>query len=99
MLPLAATFALALAIILWAYHKAPIDGKIRGICIGLKIVGVLLLLLCLIEPMTTTERVKPGGNLLDSRILVAVFEAAQEGLLHDVLGGFSVADKTEHEIV
>lgn len=64
LLPLGGTFVITLAIILWAYHKAPVDGKIRRICIGLKIVGVLLLLLCLIEPMTTTERVKPGGNLL-----------------------------------
>ena len=64
LLPLGATLAIALAIILWAYHKAPVDGKVRGLCIGLKLVGVLLLLLCLVEPMAIRERVKPGGNLL-----------------------------------
>jgi len=61
---LLATLAVAVAMIFWAYHKAPVTGGIRRVCIGLKMLGIALLLLCLIEPMTTEEQVKPGANLL-----------------------------------
>ncbi len=67
-LPLAAILVTSLALVTWAYHKAPVDTKIRRICIGLKVLGIALLLLCLFEPMTTEERAKPGANAL---VLVA----------------------------
>ncbi len=56
--------ALAAMLVLWAYHRAPAEGRIRGACVGLKILGFLLLLLCLIDPMGTAERAKPGANIL-----------------------------------
>jgi len=58
------TLGVALILILWAYHKAPVDGGIRRLCIGLKILGFALLLLCLFEPMATEERAKPKANIL-----------------------------------
>ena len=61
---LVATLVVAVAMIIWAYHKAPVEGNVRRICIGLKTLGIALLLLCLFEPMATEERVEPGANLL-----------------------------------
>ena len=56
--------AAGLAAVVWAYHRAPADGRVRGICMGLKILGLILLLLCLLNPMITAERAKPGANQL-----------------------------------
>ena len=64
LLPAAIALLVGTALVIWAYYHAPTDGKIRGFCIGLKILGLLLLLLCLIDPMTSAERAKPGANLL-----------------------------------
>ena len=52
------------ATVLWAYSKAPIENNIRKACIGLKCVGLLLLLFCLLDPMATQKRAKPGANRL-----------------------------------
>ena len=64
LIPAALVLLVGLVTVLWAYHKAPTDGKIRGICIGLKVLGLTLLLLCLIDPMASSERAKRGANLL-----------------------------------
>ena len=64
LLPVALALVVAVGFVLWAYHKAPTDRKTRRICIGLKVLGIVLLLLCLVDPMVTEERAKPGGNLL-----------------------------------
>jgi uncharacterized membrane protein len=68
LLPAVVVLLVGFGLVVWAYHRAPTDGKVRGICIGLKILGLILLLLCLIDPMTSAERAKPGANLL---VLVA----------------------------
>ena len=64
LVPVAIALVVAMAFVWWAYHKAPTDGKTRFTCISLKIIGIVLLLLCLIDPMTTKERASPGANLL-----------------------------------
>jgi len=64
LLPVVLALIVAVGFVLWAYHKAPTDRKTRRICIGLKVLGIVLLLLCLVDPMVTEERAKPGGNLL-----------------------------------
>ena len=64
LIPAALVLLVGLAIVLWAYHKAPTDGRIRGICIGLKVLGLTLLLLCLLDPMSSSNRAKRGANLL-----------------------------------
>ena len=65
LLPAALMLAAGLAAVVWAYHRAPADGRVRGICMGLKILGLILLLLCLLNPMITAERAKPGAHFYD----------------------------------
>ncbi len=64
LIPLAFVFALASLAVFWAYRNAPTDKRTRSICSGLKILGVFLLLLCLLDPMSTIEKAKPRANLL-----------------------------------
>jgi hypothetical protein len=53
---------LALALLFWNYRVAP-AGPWRWVCLGLKWVGMLALALCLLEPLWTGQRARPGANL------------------------------------
>ncbi len=60
--PLAALLALAAAVLVWSYRAAP-PGPLRAVCLGLKILGIAALAVCLLEPMWTGQRARPGANL------------------------------------
>ena len=64
LLPVALALVVAVGFVLWAYHKAPTDRKTRRICIGLKVLGIVLLLLCLVDPMVTEERAQPEDTMI-----------------------------------
>lgn len=61
-----AVFALAAAAvaIAWSYRRTSAPTALRAICAALKAIGVVALLACLLEPMWTRHRVKPGANIL-----------------------------------
>src|SRR5438552_12544911 len=61
--PLATFLAVALLALAWAYRRAAAGGAIRGVCIFLKALGLLMLAACLLEPLWSGERAKPGANL------------------------------------
>src|SRR5689334_15167870 len=48
----------------WGYRRAPIAGPLGAICLGLKLVGVLALAACLVEPLWSGQRARPGSNFL-----------------------------------
>lgn len=54
---------LALALLFWSYRAAP-AGALRWRCFGLKLLGFTALAGCLLEPLWTGERARPGANLL-----------------------------------
>ena len=57
--------AVALALILWSYVRAaPASRPLRFACALLKIVGTIILLACLLEPMWSGQRARPGANIL-----------------------------------
>ena len=60
--PVLAGLLLATALVLWSYRKAAI--KRKWLCAGLKILGLALLALCVLEPQWTRQRVRPGANLM-----------------------------------
>lgn len=47
----------------WGYRAAP-SGVVRWVCPLLKTVGLVALGLCLLEPLWSGQRAKPGANLL-----------------------------------
>ena len=56
--------AIALFLVLWTYLRTPAPRGLRLACAGLKLLGLLALLACLLEPMWSSERAKPGANVL-----------------------------------
>ena len=74
-LVLAGVGAVALA---WGYARAEADRGLRAACALLKVLGFTALALCLLEPLWTGQRAKPGANLL------AVVADNSQGLqIHD----------------
>lgn len=59
----ALAFVLAgLALLVWSYRTAPARPGTRALCLGLKLLGLLALAACLLEPLWTRQRAKPGAN-------------------------------------
>jgi len=61
--PVAAFLAVALGVLAWSYRRGTGDGLLRGVCVGLKLLGLLLLAACVLEPLWSGQRAKPGANL------------------------------------
>jgi len=56
-------FAVAVVLLFWSYRQSVELGAIHKTAFCLKILGVLVLLLCLIEPLWSGKRAKSGANL------------------------------------
>ena len=50
-------------LLLWSYRRAPGIGTAQRIAFCLKLLGVLILVLCLTEPLWSGRRAKSGANL------------------------------------
>lgn len=61
--PAAGAMSVALLLLIWNYRSAP-RGIVRWVCLGLKLLGLVALALCLLEPLWSGQRAKPGSNLL-----------------------------------
>ncbi len=62
--PVAAGLALALVAVVWSYLRSPGSPARRALCAVLKLLGIAALLACLLEPMWSREKAKPGANVL-----------------------------------
>lgn len=62
--PAVVIWVVALLLLLWAYARAGAQTRVKLIAAGLKITGFTLLLLCLLEPLWTGQRARPGANLV-----------------------------------
>jgi len=61
-LPVAIILGIAFLLTLWSYRSAP-GGAMRWVFAALKALGITALALCLLEPLWTGQRTKPGANL------------------------------------
>jgi len=59
--PVATMAALSVVLLWWGYRAAP-RGGVRWACLTLKLTGILILALCLLEPLWTGTRARPGAN-------------------------------------
>src|SRR5688500_502741 len=63
LLPALIAALVSVALVGLSYRRSPASRKMRLWGAGLKLLGIIALLLCLIEPLWTGERAKPGANL------------------------------------
>jgi uncharacterized membrane protein len=62
LLPAIVVVVVALALLVWGYREATVRPSEKLIAGSLKLLGVLALAACLVEPLWTGQRVKPGAN-------------------------------------
>jgi len=61
--PAGALLAAAFLLLVWSYHRAPGIGMAQRIAFCLKLLGIMILVLCLTEPLWSGKRAKTGANL------------------------------------
>lgn len=61
--PSIGALAAALVLIAWGYARSGALQRFRAACATLKILAVVALLLCLLEPTWSGQRIKPGANV------------------------------------
>ena len=64
LVPVYVAFAVLYAVVAWNYYRSSATTWVRYAAGALKILGLAALLVCLLEPMLTGERAKPGANVL-----------------------------------
>lgn len=64
LLPAAGFLLVAILALAWTYWRAPTDRWLRTGCAGLKLLGLAALLACLLEPLWSGQRARPGANFL-----------------------------------
>lgn len=62
--PVIGAGAATLAFVLWSYLRTSAPHGLRLACALLKLLGIAALLACLLEPMWSEQRAKPGANVL-----------------------------------
>jgi uncharacterized membrane protein len=60
--PACAVTGAGLALLIWSYRGATVSSRDKFIAGALKLLGILALAACLVEPLWTGQRVKPGAN-------------------------------------
>jgi uncharacterized membrane protein len=61
--PAAALLAAVFLLLVWSYRRAPAKSPAQRIAFCLKLLGVLMLVLCLTEPLWSGKRAKSGANI------------------------------------
>jgi len=62
LVPAAIFVAGSVFLLIWSYRKAPAQPGVRAACLGLKLIGLLALAACLLEPLWSGQRARPGAN-------------------------------------
>jgi len=62
LLPAAGFVVVSVVLLWWSYWRAPASPGLRAACVGLKLLGLLALAACLLEPLWSGQRAKPGAN-------------------------------------
>jgi hypothetical protein len=88
----------ALALLAWSYRRASRAGPMPRIAFGLKLLGILALALCLVEPLWSGRRAKAGANVFavvaDNSGGMSVRDAGASQSRGEVLQGILKAGET-----
>lgn len=60
--PALAVLLIAILLLVWTYLRAHVDRKLRTACAFLKLLGLAALLACLLDPLWSSQRARPGAN-------------------------------------
>ena len=60
--PATATVLISFSLLAWSYLQGT-GGRARWVCAGLKLLGICALAICLLEPLWSGQRARPGANL------------------------------------
>jgi uncharacterized membrane protein len=63
-LPAVGLLFVAILLLVWTYRRAHADKKLRTACAFLKLLGLAALLACLLDPLWSSQRARPGANFL-----------------------------------
>ncbi len=63
LMPVALVSAGAVIFVAWSYVRSAAAGPLKFACALLKLLGIAALLACLLEPMWSREKAKPGANV------------------------------------
>lgn len=87
---------LLLGVLLWSYWRSTVSPGVKALALSLKLLGVLLLVLCLLEPLVTGVRARPGAN-----VFLVLADNSQSMTLRDRAGdasrGQPIADLASRE--
>lgn len=64
LLPAGAFLLVAIGLLAWTYLRSHTDRRLRTACAFLKLLGLAALLVCLLDPLWSSQRAKPGANFL-----------------------------------
>ncbi|MFA6543957.1 MAG: hypothetical protein WCS99_06005 [Limisphaerales bacterium] len=78
LVPVLALAGIGCAALVWGYARAQADKGLCAACVMLKVLGFAALALCLLEPMWTGQRAKPGAN-----VLAVIADNSQGMQIHD----------------
>ncbi|MDR3401305.1 MAG: glutamine amidotransferase [Chthoniobacter sp.] len=76
--PVVAAGGVVICAIAWSYLRTPAPHLLRLACAVLKLLGAAILLACLLDPMWSSERAKPGAN-----VIAVVADNSLSMTLHD----------------
>ncbi|MDG2382316.1 MAG: glutamine amidotransferase [Pirellulaceae bacterium] len=63
-LPTASIAVILIAVVVWSYYRAAAHGTVRAVAAGLKIIAILAISLCLLEPLVSGTRPRPQANVI-----------------------------------
>ena len=66
--PSVAVLLVAMLLLVWSYRGSPRTGTALWMAFGLKILAVLVLAMCLIEPLWSGRRAQSGANPVTDQV-------------------------------
>lgn len=100
-----ATLVVAIALSWWSYRRSELQGRLRFGGIALRALGSSIILLCLLEPLWTSQRARPGANwfalVADNSQGMQIHDAGEQTSRGEQLRGFlnNSADNWQDSLV